>query len=151
MDYSLFDEASRDHDAETAAHRTAMVRVAVKEEIFPFLALATSEVEYGHRKALAYERLAAIAERNGVSLTEVEKTADRMYEYLHPTAAKAEPEMVLTAAMKCANCNHRSTDHTEGLQCGACGCSNFSPLSTQASKGEEGRRTTAEKEAGPFS
>lgn len=148
--FSLFDEAARDWDAEAAARRTALVRVAVQEEIFPFLAQAASDAEYGHRKALASDRLHAIALRCEASVADVESTADRMYRILAQARRNQVREARLeqrTAAMACKNCDHSSVDHSEGLQCSSCGCTDFAPKAT----GKEGRRVTAENEEGPFS
>lgn len=147
MDYSLFDEAARDLTAEAAVRRTAMVRTAVGEEVMPFLALASTPVEYLHRKALIAERLSVVALNCGATLQEVETAADRMYGLL------AEATRQVTAAatsMKCSNCNHQSVDHTEGLRC-QCGCANFTPQSTTTASRKEARPVTAEAASGPFS
>lgn len=141
MNFSLFDEASRDFDAEAAQRRTAMVRVAVQKEIFPFLAMASTSGEYDHRKALAYERLSAIASRCEASLQETEAVADRMY-------AALQEGRKLAAGMKCANCGHSNSPHAQGDSCSSCGCHNFTPQTTAA---KEGRRVTAEEGEGPFS
>lgn len=152
MDFSLFDEASRDHDAEMAERRTALVRTAVQQEVFPFLALAQTPAEYAHRKALTAQSLTAIAQRCEASVGDAEAACDRMYDLLTQTRLRAaESRLSTQAAMSCANCNHRSVDHTEGLQCSACGCANFTPQSRTASTGKEGRRVTADEGDGPFS
>lgn len=148
MDFSLFDEAARDFTAEAAERRTALVRIAVKEEIFPFLAQAASPSEYAHRKALASERLGAIARRCEASLEDVEGCADRMYGLLVQSRQQsAQARLQRSAVMGCKNCDHASVDHSEGLQCHACGCTNFTPKSS----GREARRVTAEEGGGPFS
>lgn len=150
MEFSLFSEAARDYEAEAAERRTALVRTAVKEEIFPFLAMAASDAEYGHRKALAADRLRTIARQCEASVQEVEGAADRMYRLLAQARRNEVREARLeqrTAAMSCKNCDHASVDHSEGLQCASCGCTNFTPKAT----GKEGRRVTAENEEGPFS
>lgn len=146
MDYGLFDEASRDLTAEATVRRIAMVRSTVGEEAMPFLALASSEVEYIHRKALMVDRLSDIALRTGASLSEVEATADRMYTLLTEANAKVAAG---ASAVACGNCQHRSVDHTEGMAC-QCGCNDFSPQTTASKK--EARQVTAEGEgSGPFS
>lgn len=152
--FSLFEEAARDYEAEAAERRAALVRAAVKEEVFPFLAMAASEVEYGHRRALAAESLKRIAVRGGASVAEVGDVADRMYRLLaqarqgQPQARQGQPQARLerTAAMVCGNCDHASVDHSEGLSCNTCGCANFTPKSD----GKEARRVTAEGGEGPF-
>lgn len=145
--FSLFEEAARDYEAEAAERRAALVRAAVKEEVFPFLAMAASEVEYGHRRALAAESLERIAVRCGASVAEVGDVADRMYRLL-AQARQGQPQVRLerTAAMVCGNCDHASVDHSEGLSCNTCGCANFTPKSD----GKEARRVTAEGGEGPF-
>jgi rubrerythrin len=151
MDFSLFDEAARDYDAERAEYRTAMVRTAVTKEIFPFLAVASSTQEYAHRKALAADRLADIAQRTQASLEETEAAADRMFTALLEGRQSAAEGLAATAGtMSCSNCGHGSTDHSEGLQCPTCGCGNFTPQTIASRK--EARQVTAEGEGeGPFS
>lgn len=143
MDFSLFDEASRDHDAEAAERRTALVRIAVQHGAMPFLALASDEAEYGHRKALMAERLSTIAAQCEASVAEVEDTADRMYRLVLATRQRGAEGLLRTAAMQCAACQHGSVDHSEGLQCPQCGCANFTPQAKTAAREGEG--------GGPFS
>ena len=143
MDFSLFDEAARDYDAEAATRRTALVRTAVVGEIFPFLADAESPTEYRHRKALASERLMSIAERHDASPAEVEDIADRMFARLLESRQAA-------AKTRCGACGHVGKDHAEGLKCPKCGCTNYTPQTTSART--EARQVTAESEGeGPFS
>lgn len=150
MDFSLFDEASRDYDAEAAERRTAEVRVAVQEEVLPFLALARTQSEYTHRKALVQERLTSIARRSQASVEETGAMADRLFAMIAKTRqGPTEASMRATATMKCSNCGHGSVDHSEGLRCGSCGCNDFTPASRTA--GKEARRVTAEEGQGPFS
>lgn len=59
VDYSLWSEASRDLEGEHAALRMATAKVAVAG-LWPFLALAGSESEFGHRLALAEEHMRAL-------------------------------------------------------------------------------------------
>lgn len=150
MDFSLFDEASRDYDREHLERRTAMVRAALAEEVMPFLAMATSEEEYAHRKALAHNALMSVATRHGASLGETTAVADRLFGLLVTArrSSSREDGLVYTAnAQPCANCDHASTDHTEGLRC-HCGCTNFVPdTSTQATA----MRRQAGEGSGPFS
>ena len=149
MDFSLFDEAARDYDAEAAERRTALVRTAVQEEIFPFLAMASSPEEYGHRKALAYERLTTIAARCNAPLADVEGAADRMYALLLEGRQRTAQLQQRTAAAACANCGHKGTDHTEGLRC-QCGCTDYTPK-TEDGGTKQARKTAAEEGSGPFS
>ncbi len=144
MDFSLFDEASRDYDREALERRTALVRTAVTQDVMPFLALASTPEEYRHRKALAAQSIEMIATRCEASAQEVVTMADRMFAMVH--AARRDEGLVHVAkAMECANCDHRSTDHTEGLKC-SCGCSNFTPSTSR-----HGMRREAGEGSGPFS
>jgi hypothetical protein len=147
MDFSLFDEAARDYDAEAAELRTAMVRTAVQTEIFPFLAMAATPAEYVHRKALAAERLVSIAQRCDASPQEVEGAADRMYTLLSG-ARQRTAQLQREAAAECANCGHKGTDHTEGLRC-QCGCTDYTPKTDGGTTAS--RRTAAGEGSGPFS
>lgn len=143
MDFSLFDEASRDYDREALERRTAMVRTAVVEEVMPFLAMATSTQEYEHRKALACNSLVSIATRHDASLGEVLIVADRLYGHL----VTARGLVHVATVPPCANCEHSSTDHAEGLRC-HCGCTNFvADSGTQATA----MRREAGEGSGPFS
>jgi len=141
MEYSLFTEASIDHEAEARQHRTAVLRQAIAEDVFPFLALAGTEEEYRHRKALAWEAMAALAVRHDASFDETEEVADRMYGLLR----EARGLTTKTAGKPpCANCDHSNTDHTQGLTC-SCGCNSYEPSTKEA------RLVTAEGEGeGPF-
>lgn len=142
MDYGVFDEASRDLEAEASMRREAMVRTALSEEVMPFLGLAASEGEYRHRLALADGHLQRIADKCGVSLAEVTAMADRLFGliYQHKSAS-----VIKTSAVMCGACGHRNTDHSEGLRC-PCGCTSFQPETSP----KEGRRITAEEGDGPF-
>lgn len=152
MDFSLFDEAARDYDAEAAERRTAMVRSAVTQEIFPFLAVAGSAGEYAHRKALAAERLSSIATRCEASYDETEAVADRMFARLLESRQRAAQGSLGAEAKSrsCANCTHASPGHSEGGNCPSCGCTSFRAESKTA--GKEARLVTAEGQGeGPFS
>jgi hypothetical protein len=123
MDYGVFDEASRDHEAEAAMRRHAMVRTAVAEEVMPFLALAGSEREYEHRKALAEDHLQRIADKYDVPLADVTALADRVFNLMYRSRTAG---LQRTSSTTCAACGHRNTDHSEGLRC-PCGCTSFQP------------------------
>lgn len=148
MDFSLFDEASRDYEQEARERRTAMVRTAVVQEVMPFVGLATSTEEYVHRKALAAQTIQSISMRYGSSWDEVAGVADRLYGLM--TEARRQPDDGLTFvanAMACGNCGHQSTDHTEGLRC-SCGCTDFTPDTTET---KQAMRREAGEGSGPFS
>lgn len=141
MEYSLWEEATRDITAEASVRREAMVRSALTEQAMPFLALASTKIEYIHRKALMADRLSTIAMASGASLKDVEAMADRMWLLMTEATTKT------ATTMECGNCGHKSTDHSEGLRC-SCGCTDFSPTSSA----KEARLVTAEGEgSGPFS
>lgn len=145
MEYSLFTEALIDHEAAATQMRTAVLRQAIAEEVFPFLALAANDEDYRHRKALAWEVMGAVAVRHDASFDETEAVADRMYALWQE--AKTAQAVKTAAKAPCANCDHSNTDHTEGLTC-SCGCSNYQP--TTAGE-KEARLVTAEGEGeGPF-
>lgn len=146
MDFSLFSEASRDHEAEALERRTALVRMAVADELLPFLALASSAGEYMDRKALVADRMRAIAGQCGAQPHEVEAMADRLYTLLTQRQATRH----LGQAAPCGNCNHTSVDHTEGLRC-QCGCADYQPVSAPVTARKEARQVTAEDGSGPFS
>jgi hypothetical protein len=142
MDYGVFDEASRDHEAEVAMRREALVRAAVSEEVMPFLGMAASEREYQHRRALADDHLQRIADTWDVPLTEVTAMADRLFTAMYQGRTAI---LQRTSSATCAACGHRNTDHSEGLRC-PCGCTSFQPQTQE----KEGRRVTAEEGDGPF-
>jgi hypothetical protein len=148
MDFSLFDEASRDYDREALERRTALVRTAVTQDVMPFLAMAATTEEYMHRRALAAESLQHIAAQHGASVSEVEVIADRMYGMVHAARRAKDDGLVYTAtAQKCGNCKHQSTDHTEGLRC-SCGCADFVAAGDVQTTG---MRREAGEGSGPFS
>jgi len=144
MDYGVFDEAARDYDAEATQRREGMVRIAVAEQVLPFLAMAASPQEYEHRRALAEDHLQRIAEACEAPLSEVTAMADRLFKlfYQAKTAKAAK-----TASVMCEACGHQNTDHSEGLRC-PCGCTSFQPETSDTAK--EARRVTAEEGDGPF-
>ena len=157
MDYSLFDEAARDHEEEAYQRRIAFVRTAVTHDVFPFLALANTEEEYKHRKALIYDRIAAIANAHESSLDETEAVADRLFGLFMEARKRGhqiEASLQAEAGLACKNCDHNaaSTDHSEGLPCTTCGCTNFAPQTRTASVETEARRVTADEGEGgdPF-
>lgn len=141
MSYGVFDEASRDYEAELLASRRELARVAIKENIFPFLALASTDQEYADRKALAGDSIHRIAVQAELPPSEVERLTDSMFDRIKEGRTVA---MTRTAAMACANCGHTSVDHSEALTCPTCGCNDFTPMSKNA------RRATAGEGGGPF-
>lgn len=72
MTYSLWDEASRDIDAEASLRTQASAQVAARE-LMPFVALALTEAELEHRLALAEDSIATTAAAAGVSPADVEE------------------------------------------------------------------------------
>jgi hypothetical protein len=114
---SVFDEASRDHEAEDLLVRQAAAR-AETQGVWPFLALAQSEDEFGHRLALAEDRLSAIASRHGLSYEDVTAPLREGFAVLHPKAAAGET---------CRNCGHANPPHRKGGLCSVCGCESFQP------------------------
>ncbi len=142
MDYGLFDEASRDLEDEHQVRTAAIVRMEVAERLMPFLASASSVEEYQHRIALMDESVQDIARQASTTPELVVQAAHRMHSLL------ADPHQVTAGAassVQCANCQHRSVDHTEGLAC-QCGCSDFTPQTRT-----EARRVEADHGGTPFS
>lgn len=140
MDYGVFEEASRDYEAEILASRRDLARVAIKEDIFPFLVLATSDQEYADRKALASDSLQRVAAKAELPVSEVERISDAMFGHVQQARTAAWTK---EAAMACSNCGHTSVDHSEALTCPTCGCNDFTPTTKAASKKTAG-------EGGPF-
>lgn len=90
MNYpSVWTEAGRDAEAEARARSLDQARAAVGE-IWPFIALARSQAEYGHRKALVAERITTIASKTGTTVDDVSGILDRFYATLKQ--AEKEPE-----------------------------------------------------------
>jgi hypothetical protein len=122
---SVFDEASRDHEAEASLRSLTAAQVEA-QALWPFLALARSEEEFGHRLALVNDRLEAISDRHGVSmddLTEQYRTAFKEA-VLAPKAADLEAE---AAGVRCRNCGHSNPPHKQGGECSQCGCESYAP------------------------
>lgn len=72
MDFiSVFDEASRDIEAEAVERRHTAALQDATAATWQFLALAKSEPEFGHRLALVEDRLEALASQHGVSYEEI--------------------------------------------------------------------------------
>jgi hypothetical protein len=127
---SVFDEASRDHEAEDLAAREAAARVDA-QEVWPFLALASSPEEFGHRLALAEGRLSGIASRHGLTYEDVTAPLREGFAVLHPRQAGGE---------SCRNCGHANPPHRKGGLCSVCGCESFQPGthgSRQAARDED--------------
>lgn len=120
---SVFDEASRDHESEDRDHRLTAATVEA-QQVWPFLALAQSTEEFGHRLALREPVLAAVAVKHGVPLEEIVRPLQRGFEALHSIEAKG---------LTCRRCNHSNVPHTDGAVC-PCGCTTFSPKTASLEK-----------------
>jgi len=88
---SLWAEASRDFDREARLRAEATATVALGE-MWPFFALARSKPELEHRKALARERLEAIAAETGLAVSAVAAIVDRHYDLLVEAYTKTAAE-----------------------------------------------------------
>lgn len=132
---SLFDEASRDLEAEGRERIVTAASQAATSSCWPFLALAKSESEFGHRLALIEDRLHTIASEHGVSYEEVTGPLHKGFAALM-AAREASLDPKDAAGPKCANCGHSNVEHAQGATC-ACGCDSFEP------------RTAAKHAAGP--
>lgn len=87
----LWTEASRDVEAEErelAYHRAS----AAMEGLWPWLAVARSEAELEHRKALAVESLGKIASESGMSLPEIGDMINRRYALVFEAMRKQAEE-----------------------------------------------------------
>ena len=88
----LWTEAAFSHEA--AAREAALARAEAElAGVFPFLAAARSMADYGHRRALAGDRLEAIALRCGADPAEIYEMADRHFALFREAMGKqALPE-----------------------------------------------------------
>lgn len=87
----LWSEASRDVEAEErtlAYHRAS----AALEGLWPWLAVAQSEAELEHRKALAAESLQSIASSSGMTLPEVGEMINRRFALVSEAMRKQAEE-----------------------------------------------------------
>jgi hypothetical protein len=71
MTYSLWDEAARDINEEASLRTQASTRVASRD-LMPYVALARTEAELGHRLALAEDAISTVAASAGVGPSDVE-------------------------------------------------------------------------------
>jgi len=85
---SLWDEASRDIEDENTQRRLAHAKVACAS-FWSFLASAQSPPEYGHRKALAAERIEAVATSVGLPVEKIEALLDGQFDLLHQARTAA--------------------------------------------------------------
>lgn len=85
---SLWDEASRDIEAENEDRRVAHAKVACAS-FWPFLAAAQSPPEFIHRKALAADRIESVAESVGMPADRVEALLDEQFNLLHSARTAA--------------------------------------------------------------
>lgn len=113
---TLWDDAGASAETQAAEQALETAKVATAG-LWPFLALATDEVEFGQRLDLASDRITAAASRAGANPTDLVAAYTRQFNLL------AEARQV-TAASTCAHCGHASTRHSDGAQC-HCGCSTF--------------------------
>lgn len=77
---SVFDEASRDLEAEGHERAHTAAAQEASEATWPFLRLASSKAEFSHRLALVEDRLSAIAAHHGVDLAEVVSPLEKGFE-----------------------------------------------------------------------
>lgn len=124
--YSVWDEASRDYDAERALQTQATLRVAAND-LTVFVAQSQSAAEFGHRFALAAETVSRIAAENGVTESEVANHVYAQWKLL--TAAEEDsddsgPDTYCKNCGKSFNFNGQSQDG----HCPLCGSSNLSDI-----------------------
>lgn len=135
---SLFDEASRDIEAEGRDRIVTSATQAATSQCWGFLSLAQSENEFGHRLALVEDRLTAIASEHGLSYEEVAAPLRNGFEaVLAAKEAGADPKApdlaseAAAAGARCANCGHMNPTHRKGGLC-ECGCDSYQPDSRTA-------------------
>lgn len=93
MSYDLWAEASASH--EEMAREAALVGAEVAfGDVFPFLAMARTEAEFGHRLAIAADRLEVIAASNGVSLEDMEDLAARRWQLMRQALSEGQDPLI---------------------------------------------------------
>lgn len=80
--FSLWDDASRDAEAENNIRRTAMAESELDRGVFSFVALSKTASEYEHRKALVAERLHQVAELTDNTYEDVVRILDGKMAYI---------------------------------------------------------------------
>lgn len=80
--FSLWDDASRDAEAEDKIRRTAMAESELDRGVFSFVALSKTSSEYEHRKALVEERIHQVAELTGNTFSDVVRILDGKMSYI---------------------------------------------------------------------
>lgn len=123
---SVFDEASRDVEAEEVSRRRTAATQQAASHCWPFLSLAQSEAEFGHRLALVEDRLNAIASRHEVRIDEVVEPLRNGFLAVLESRKEAGLAPKAAAGMACANCGHSSPGHEVGEAC-ECGCVEYQP------------------------
>ena len=110
----LWTEASFDHDA--IARQAALDGAdAGLRGMFPFLAAARSEVELGHRLALADERLTAIALQHGLDPAEVAAMARRRWAlYREALNEGVDPLQVVVQDSQASGGPEKPDEHDQG-------------------------------------
>lgn len=87
--YDLWTEASFDHEA--ASREAALARAEAEfGEVFPFIALARSADEFGHRLFLAGDRLEAIAASHGIEVEALHDLAVHRYRLMREALAEGQ-------------------------------------------------------------
>ena len=124
--YSVWDEASRDYDAERALQIQATLRVAAND-LTVFVAQSQSATEFGHRFALAAETVSRIAAENGVTESEV---ANHVYAQWKLLTAAEEDSDDSGPDTYCKNCgkSFNFNGQSENGHCPLCGSSNLSDI-----------------------
>lgn len=130
---SMFEEPGQEVEAE-ARERVVTAAQVEAQEMWPFLALAQTEEEFGHRMALAEPNLTSIAAKHGVEVEVITDPFRKGFEAVLAGRVEASPA--------CQNCGHANPPHRKGGQCGSCGCDSYQPKARQASleKQADGQR-----------
>lgn len=120
---SVFDEAGRDHDAEQVLRARTAANVET-QALWPYLALASSAEEFGHRLALVGSRLSAIAAATGVEVEDIEQSLRSGFTAV--LEGREASKEAVASPVACKNCHHANPVHDQGDRC-PCGCATFQP------------------------
>lgn len=97
MSYDLWAEASASH--EEMAREAALVSAETQfGDVFPFLAMARTDAEFGHRLAIAADRLEVIAAANGVAYEDIEALATRRWQLMREALAEGQDPVANTCS-----------------------------------------------------
>jgi len=120
MSDDLWAEASADHEG--MARQAALARAEAEfREIFPFLAAARTEPEFGHRLALAAGRIEAIAAVHGLDPAELTSLAARRWGLMREALAEGQDPLAwVPDAGGYGSGPEKADEHSEGPDFSGC-------------------------------